>query len=144
MDILNEKGSEKLCKPIGSYITMSARALAERKPEAFNDGASTQMCIRDRPYRTHLVRAAGQGHAPRAAGVEARRNAALHGGKRPLQARGGRCALLGVRSEHLKNAHLSRSGADVSRFTCYLIHSWVHFRVALHDFYCIFYWIFRF
>ncbi len=41
VDILNEKGSEKLCKPTGSYITMSARALAERRPEAFNDGAST-------------------------------------------------------------------------------------------------------
>lgn len=38
VDILNEEGVKALCKPVGSYITMSARALAERRPEAFSDG----------------------------------------------------------------------------------------------------------
>ena len=30
VDILDERGAAKLCKPIGSYITLSSRALAER------------------------------------------------------------------------------------------------------------------
>lgn len=41
VDILNEHGSKELCKPIGSYITMSSAALAERRPESFGDGAET-------------------------------------------------------------------------------------------------------
>ena len=41
VDILDERGAAKLCKPIGSYITLSSRALAERRPEAFGDGAET-------------------------------------------------------------------------------------------------------
>lgn len=41
VDILDERGADALCKPIGSYITMSARALAERRPEAFADAAET-------------------------------------------------------------------------------------------------------
>lgn len=40
VDILNDEGVKALCKPVGSYITMSARALAERRPEAFNDGVT--------------------------------------------------------------------------------------------------------
>ena len=38
VDILDERGVEKLCKPVGSYITISARALAERRPESFANG----------------------------------------------------------------------------------------------------------
>ena len=41
VDILDERGAAKLCKPIGSYITLSSRALAERRPEAFGDGSET-------------------------------------------------------------------------------------------------------
>ena len=41
VDILDERGENVLCKPVGSYITVSAAALAERRPEAFSDGAET-------------------------------------------------------------------------------------------------------
>lgn len=41
VDILDERGVEALCKPVGSYITVSSRLLAERRPEAFNDGVQT-------------------------------------------------------------------------------------------------------
>ena len=40
VDIIDERGAEALCKPIGSYITISARALLERRPEAFDNGAA--------------------------------------------------------------------------------------------------------
>ena len=41
VDILNENGAKELCKPVGSYITLSAKSLAERRPESFSDGAET-------------------------------------------------------------------------------------------------------
>lgn len=41
VDILDEDGEKILCKPIGKYVTVSAQALAERKPDSFSDGAHT-------------------------------------------------------------------------------------------------------
>ena len=39
VDILDERGEAALCKPIGAYITVSAAALAARRPDSFNSGA---------------------------------------------------------------------------------------------------------
>ena len=41
VDILDERGAESLCKPIGSYLTISARALTERRQDSFQNGAET-------------------------------------------------------------------------------------------------------
>lgn len=41
VDILDERGVESLCKPIGSYLTISARALTERRQDSFQNGAET-------------------------------------------------------------------------------------------------------
>ena len=41
VDILDDRGAKVLCKPVGSYITVSAASLAERRPESFSDGVDT-------------------------------------------------------------------------------------------------------
>ena len=41
VDILDERGAESLCKPIGSYLTISARALTDRRQDSFQNGAET-------------------------------------------------------------------------------------------------------
>ena len=65
VDILDDEGSKKLCKPIGSYITLSSAALAERRPEAFNDGAEAlaELIRGLLPEPGGLTLAAGLGNA---------------------------------------------------------------------------------
>ena len=65
VDILDERGAEKLCKPVGSYITISARALAERRPESFADGAQTlaELLRELLPKPGELTLVAGLGNA---------------------------------------------------------------------------------
>ena len=65
VDILDERGSEKLCKPIGSYVTLSARALAERSRDSFADGAEALASLLREllPERGALTLVAGLGNA---------------------------------------------------------------------------------
>lgn len=64
VEILNENGANELCKPIGTYLTISARSLIERRPEAFTDGvAALSELIRELlPFPGEMTLIAGLGN----------------------------------------------------------------------------------
>ena len=65
VEVLNDKGAKKLCKPIGMYLTISARSLIERKPEAFTNGVETlaELIKELLPFPGKLTLIAGLGNA---------------------------------------------------------------------------------
>ena len=65
VEVLNDEGAKKLCKPTGKYLTISARSLIERKPEAFTNGVETLAeLIRELlPFPGELTLIAGLGNA---------------------------------------------------------------------------------
>ena len=65
VEVLNDEGAKKLCKPVGKYLTISARSLIERKPEAFTNGVETLAeLIRELlPFPGELTLIAGLGNA---------------------------------------------------------------------------------